>query len=110
MQMDRDVQTIWMDWKILSAGEERHLHVAEEPVEPDDELLFIIGDVAPLDARPQVVEPPQPAALPAALQPCKTPLHRHIAICPCIALPVNSGSILALRVPVTGLGISHLVI
>ncbi len=58
-------------------GEERirDRPVAEESVEPEDELLLVAGDVAPLDPRPQVVEPPQPAALPAPLQPCIAFIH-----------------------------------
>jgi hypothetical protein len=39
-------------------------------VEPHDEVLFVVGDVASLDPRPEVIEPSQPAALPAAIQPC----------------------------------------
>jgi len=36
----------------------------------DDELLLGVGEQAPLEVRPQVVGPPQPAALPAPQQPC----------------------------------------
>jgi len=39
-------------------------------VELDDDVLFLLGDVAPLDVRPKVVDPPQPAALAAPEQPC----------------------------------------
>jgi hypothetical protein len=39
-------------------------------VEPDDEILFIVGDVSALDPRPEVIEALQSAALPAAIQPC----------------------------------------
>ena len=38
-------------------------------MELDDEVVFFLGEVAPLEVRAQVVDPPQPAALPAALQP-----------------------------------------
>ena len=43
--------------------------VAEELVEADYEVLLVVGDVAALDVRPEVVEPPQPAALAAPVQP-----------------------------------------
>jgi len=36
----------------------------------DDELLLLIGEVAALDSRPEVVRPPQPAALAAPHQTC----------------------------------------
>jgi hypothetical protein len=39
-------------------------------VELDDDVLFLLGDVAPLDVRPKIVDPPQPAALAAPEQPC----------------------------------------
>ena len=38
-------------------------------MELDDELVFLLCEVAPLEVRAQVVDPPQPAALPAAQQP-----------------------------------------
>jgi len=44
--------------------------VAEELVEADDEVLLVVGDVAALDVRPEVVEPPQPAAFAAPAQTC----------------------------------------
>jgi len=44
--------------------------VAELGVQVDDELLLGVGEQAPLEVRPQVVRPPQPAALPAPEQPC----------------------------------------
>ena len=44
--------------------------VAEERVELDDGLLLLERELAPLDVRPQVVGPPEPAALAAPLQPC----------------------------------------
>jgi hypothetical protein len=44
--------------------------VAKESLEVDDELLLLVGKVAALDSRPEVVCPPQPAALAAAHQPC----------------------------------------
>jgi hypothetical protein len=37
-------------------------------VEPDDELLLIVADVSPLDVGPEVVQPPQTAALAAPPQ------------------------------------------
>jgi hypothetical protein len=37
----------------------------------DDELLLLVGEVAALDARPEVVGPPQPTALAAPTQTCR---------------------------------------
>jgi hypothetical protein len=37
-------------------------------MEMDDEVLFLLRERAPLEVRPQVVDPPQPAALPAPLK------------------------------------------
>jgi hypothetical protein len=37
-------------------------------VQPDDEVLLAVGDVAALDVGPEVVEPPEPAALAAPRQ------------------------------------------
>jgi hypothetical protein len=39
-------------------------------MELHDHLLLFFEDVAPLEIRPQVVDPPHPAALPAPQQPC----------------------------------------
>lgn len=39
-------------------------------MEPDDEVLLVVGDVPPLDAGAQVVQPPQAAAFAAPLQTC----------------------------------------
>lgn len=44
-----------------------HGIVAEDAVELDDGLLLLEGEAAALDLRPEVVRPPQPAALPATL-------------------------------------------
>jgi hypothetical protein len=44
--------------------------VAELRVEVDDQRLFLLREEAALEVRPQVVGPPQPAALPAPQQPC----------------------------------------
>ena len=44
------------------------LLVAEEGVEVEDGLLLVLGELAPLDVRPQVVGPPQPAALATPLK------------------------------------------
>jgi len=46
--------------------------VAEDGVEVQDGLFFLLRELAPLDVRPQVVGPPQPAALAASVQPCKS--------------------------------------
>ena len=39
-------------------------------MEADDEILLVVGDVAALDVGPEVVQPPQPAALATPVQPC----------------------------------------
>ena len=44
--------------------------VAEKGVELDDGLLLLQAELAPLDVRPEVVRPPESAALAAPLQPC----------------------------------------
>ena len=46
--------------------------VAEQCVELDDGLLLLQAELAPLDVRPEVVRPPEAAALAAPLQPCAT--------------------------------------
>jgi hypothetical protein len=47
-----------------------YIPVAPAGVEVEDEELLVGGEVAALHVRPQVVEPPQAAALPRPLQPC----------------------------------------
>jgi hypothetical protein len=47
-----------------------YLLVAEDAVELDDCLLLLEGEAAALDVRPQIVSPPQPAALTAPCEPC----------------------------------------
>ena len=42
--------------------------VSEEPVEPDDEFVFLLGEVAALEVWAEVVDPPEAAALAAAQQ------------------------------------------
>jgi hypothetical protein len=39
-------------------------------VEADDGVLLLLAEVAALDVRAQVVDPPEPAALAAPQQPC----------------------------------------
>jgi hypothetical protein len=39
-------------------------------VELEDDGLLVRSDLPPLQVRPEVVHPPQPAALPAPPQPC----------------------------------------
>jgi hypothetical protein len=46
----------------------RQIPVARGGMELHDHLLLFLGDVAPLEIRHQVVDPPQPAALPAPQQ------------------------------------------
>uniref|UniRef100_A0A0A9D9Y1 Uncharacterized protein n=1 Tax=Arundo donax TaxID=35708 RepID=A0A0A9D9Y1_ARUDO len=45
--------------------------VAKLRVEIDHQRLLLLREEAPLEVRPQVVRPPQPAALPAPKKPCK---------------------------------------
>ena len=47
--------------------------VAEQRLEVDDDPLLVRREVAALYPRPQVVRPPQPAALAAPHQPCIHP-------------------------------------
>jgi hypothetical protein len=44
-------------------------------VQVDDELLLLVGEHSSLQVGPQVVGPPQPAALPAPQQPCERRPH-----------------------------------
>lgn len=48
---------------------EKWLLVSKDLVEVDDDLLFLFGELPSLDIRPQIVRPPQPATLPAPVQP-----------------------------------------
>ena len=43
--------------------------VAEDPVERDDVVLLLLREAAALEVGAEVVEPPQPAALAAAVKP-----------------------------------------
>lgn len=43
--------------------------VTKEGLEVDDHLLLVLGEVAALDSRPEVVSPPETAALAASKQP-----------------------------------------
>lgn len=43
--------------------------VTEETMQPQDELLFVLGDITPLDAGFKVVQPTKPAALGTSVQP-----------------------------------------
>lgn len=45
------------------------LPVADDGVELDDGLLFVLGELAVLEVRPEVVRPSQPATLPTPLEP-----------------------------------------
>ena len=51
------------------------LPVPKGGVELDDDVLFLLGDVPPLHVRPEVVDPPQPAALAAPEQPCSRDIY-----------------------------------
>jgi len=62
----------------MSRVSERGAPVAKGGVELDDHLLLLLRDVPPLEVRPQVVDPPQPAALPAPQQPCITKIHQKL--------------------------------
>jgi hypothetical protein len=51
---------------------------SELGVEGDDDGVLLLGEAAVPDVWPEVVEPPQPAALAAPLQPCDhMPLARQ---------------------------------
>jgi hypothetical protein len=54
----------------VGSGRRAGLLVAEELVELDDELVLLLGEVAALEVRAEVVDPPQAAALAAPQQPC----------------------------------------
>lgn len=45
------------------------LLVAKKAMEFDDELIFFLSKVSSLQVRPQVIDPPEAAALPAAEEP-----------------------------------------
>lgn len=49
---------------------DRNAPVAKGGVELDDHLFLLLRDVPPLEISPQVVDPSQPAALPAPQKPC----------------------------------------
>ena len=44
--------------------------VSEQAMELDDEFIFLLCEVAALEVGPEVVDPPEPAALPAPKQAC----------------------------------------
>lgn len=44
--------------------------VSKESVESEDEVVLVHGEVAALDVGAQVIDPPQPTALPTPRQPC----------------------------------------
>ena len=50
----------------------RDAPASQHGMEGDDELLLLLREVLVLEVGPQVVGVPQPAALPAPLQPCST--------------------------------------
>lgn len=52
----------------MEPGED--LPVAEDAVDVDDGALLLLGEGAALEVGPEVVDPPEPAALAAPLQPC----------------------------------------
>lgn len=43
--------------------------VAQDPVHIYDDPLLFLGERSPLEVRPQIIDPPQPAALATPLQP-----------------------------------------
>ena len=46
-----------------------YVPVAEDAVDVDDGALLVVGEGAALEVRPEVVDPPEAAALAAPLQP-----------------------------------------
>jgi hypothetical protein len=54
----------------LASEQKQSVPVAELLVEADDGVLLLLAEVAALDVRAQVVDPPEPAALPTPQQPC----------------------------------------
>jgi hypothetical protein len=49
-------------------------------VEADDGVLLLLAEVAALDVRAQVVDPPEPAALAAPQQPCSSSTRRLVSV------------------------------
>lgn len=45
--------------------------VPKDSMELNDEVFFLLRECTSLEVRPQIVYPPQPAALAASLEPCK---------------------------------------
>lgn len=45
-------------------------------MEPEDGLLFFLGELPSLDVGPEVVGPSQPAALATPVEPCKNKSDR----------------------------------
>jgi hypothetical protein len=51
------------------------LPVSEDAVDVDDGALLQLREGAALQVRPEVVDPPEPAALAAPLKPCRRTRH-----------------------------------
>ena len=56
----------------------RSLPVAQQPVKPYNEINFIGREFSSLDIWPQIVQPPQSTAFPAAVQPWKHEKNENI--------------------------------
>jgi hypothetical protein len=49
-------------------------------MEADNKVFLLLGEAAPLEVRPQVVDPSKPAALAASLQACTYTLMHEATI------------------------------
>lgn len=70
-----------MDHKICSAIV---LPITPPSVKLHDQELFFWSDVAPPHIRPQVVEPPEAAALAGTLQACEKKKNKKMRVLYCI--------------------------
>ena len=55
----------------------QYIPVAQELVEPNDEVFFFRRHVTSLDIRSQIIQPPQSAALTTSFKACNQATHQH---------------------------------